>query len=122
MTEHYSLLNKFVVSFQKNKQGIFYILISASALALSQFFWKISLGSDFFFIVLGFLIAGFGMLSMIVAYRHGSLSALHPFMSVSYLLGTGLGVLLLGEKISLLMCLGLVFVIAGVVLIGGGDE
>lgn len=109
-------------SLHKNKRGIFYILVSAFALALSQFCWKISLGSDLLLILLGFGIAGFGMLSMIIAYRYGSLSVLHPFMSLSYILGICLGVILLDEKMSLWMLLGVGLVVLGVVFIGGGDE
>lgn len=109
-------------SYRKNQYGIFIILISSLTLALSQFFWKISLGNNLFWIVAGFLIAGIGMILMIIAYKHGSLSIIHPFMSMSYVIGIGLGVIVLDEKINSLIVLGLIFIVLGNFFIGGGDE
>ena len=96
-------------------------MISSLTLALSQFFWKISLGINIFWIITGFLIAGFGMIMMIIAYKYGSLSVIHPFMSMSYIIGIGLGVVVLDEKINSFIVIGLILIILGNFFIGGGD-
>jgi drug/metabolite transporter (DMT)-like permease len=115
-------INQIWNSYQKNWRGIFLILITSLTLALSQFFWKISSGTNFFWIIAGFFIAGVGMVIMIIAYRYGSLSVIHPFMSMSYVIGIGLGVLVLNERINSFIILGIILIILGNIFIGGGDE
>ncbi len=72
--------------------------------------------------LLGFCFYGVGALVMIVAYRFGSLSVLQPMLSLNYVLSIVLAAFVLKEEISLLKCIGVLIIIAGMVLIAGGDE
>ena len=70
----------------------------------------------------GFIFYGAGALVMIVAYRYGRLSVLQPMLSLNYVLSIVLAALVLKENITILKCIGVIVIIAGVVLIAGGDE
>ena len=59
---------------------------------------------------------------MLVAFKFGSLSVLHPMLSLSYIFALVFGKLFLGEYISVLKILGIASIIVGVAFIGGGDE
>lgn len=59
---------------------------------------------------------------MLMAYRFGKLSVLQPMLSLNYVLSILLAAGVLKEKITLLKCIGVLVIIAGVVLIAGGDE
>ncbi len=58
---------------------------------------------------------------MLVAYRYGKLSVLQPMLSLNYVLSIVLAAVVLKEEITLLKCVGVLTIIAGVVLIAGGD-
>ena len=70
----------------------------------------------------GFGFYGVGALVMIVAYKFGKLSVLQPMLSLNYVLSIILASIILKEKITLLKCIGVLIIIAGVVLIAGGDK
>ncbi len=59
---------------------------------------------------------------MIIAYRFGKLSVLQPMLSLNYVLSIILAVLVLKEKVTILKCIGVLVIIAGVTMIAGGDE
>ena len=59
---------------------------------------------------------------MIMAFRYGKLSVLQPMLSLNYVLSIVLAALVLKENITILKCIGVIVIIAGVVLIAGGDE
>ena len=63
-----------------------------------------------------------GALTMIIAYRYGSLSVLHPLMATSYILSYIYGMTILYETISPVEILGLSSIIVGVVCIAIGDN
>jgi len=109
-------------SIKKNHIGIIFILFSSFTLASGQLFWKISAGENLFFLALGFFFYGSGAILMVIAYKHGSLSVLHPMMSASYIFAFILGYLFLNENIGLEKTAGLVLIILGCFLIGGGDD
>lgn len=109
-------------SIKKNYIGIILILISSFTLAAGQLFWKISAGENLYFLALGFVLYGSGAILMIVAYKHGSLSVLHPMMSVSYVFAFIMGFSFLNENISLGKIVGLILIILGCFLIGGSDD
>jgi drug/metabolite transporter (DMT)-like permease len=109
-------------SIKKNYVGIIFILVSSFTLAAGQLFWKISAGENLYFLALGFALYGSGAILMIIAYKHGSLSVLHPMMSASYIFAFIIGYLFLNENIGLGKTVGLVFIILGCFLIGGGDD
>ena len=63
-----------------------------------------------------------GMLFMLLAYRHGSLSVLHPMLSVGYVFSLILAATVLKEAVSPLRILGVAVILVGVIFIGGGDD
>lgn len=109
-------------SFQKNKVGIALILVSALLSCIGQFLWKLSGMQSLWLIFFGFAAYGLGMLVMLVAYRHGSLSVLHPMQSVGYVFSLILAAAVLQEAVTPLRILGVAVILAGVCLIGGGDN
>ena len=115
-------MNPYSVSIKKNWRGIILILISAFTLAGGQFLWKLSLGNNLLLLISGFALYGLGAFFMIISYRFGSLSVLHPMMSASYVFAFILGGVFLKESITILMILGLLVIIIGNIFIGGGDN
>ncbi len=109
-------------SFQKNKKGIVLMIIAAVFAAFGQLAWKLSASQGLHFAVLGLGLYGIGALLMIIAYRFGSVSVLQPMLSANYVLSILLGYYVLGEAVSITKVLGILVIIAGVVLIAGGDN
>lgn len=109
-------------SFNKNKKGILLMIISSICVCIGQLLWKLSVEKGILILVLGFVFYGIGALVMIVAYRFGKLSVLQPMLSLNYVLSIILAAFVLKEKITLLKCIGVLVIIAGVILIAGGDE
>ncbi|MCL2323125.1 MAG: DMT family transporter [Oscillospiraceae bacterium] len=109
-------------SISKNKKGIVYILISAFLLALGQLFWKLSGTAINLQMIIGFLCYGVGAITMVIAFKFGSMSVLHPMMSTSILFSILFGYFIFNEQITIYKVLGIFFIILGVIFIGGGDE
>tara|TARA_Y100000588_G_C14185104_1_gene895496 strand:+ start:43 stop:399 length:357 start_codon:yes stop_codon:yes gene_type:complete len=110
-------------SFQLNGKGMFLMLASALCTSLGQLFWKISsfstLGVQF--LGLGFIMYSLGAGVMIIAFRFGRFSVLHPMMCLSYVFALFFGVIFLNEVISVQKIFGVVSIMVGVALLGGGD-
>ena len=105
-----------------NGIGICLMLISSILACVGQLFWKLSAQRGLLFLLIGFALYGIGGLTMVIAYRFGKLSVLQPMMSLNYVMSILLAVLILHEKITVWKCLGVLVIIAGVILIAGGDE
>ncbi|ETT50053.1 hypothetical protein C162_12481 [Paenibacillus sp. FSL R7-269] len=116
------MFEQIIESFHKNKKGIIYILCSAVCTSLGQALWKLFSENQWIFLISGFILYFFGAVLMIVAFRHGSLSVLHPLLSVGYLFALVIGYFLLNEAVSPKELLGIVIILIGVLLIGGGDH
>lgn len=114
-------MSRFSESFQKNYKGIVIILFSSVLVSLGQLFWKLSTGTEPWKLCIGFLFYGLGAACMVVAFRFGSFSVLHPMLCFGYILSLILGNIVLHENIGTFKIVGIFFIIAGVVLIGGGD-
>lgn len=121
MIPNMKYLNILFSSLNRNKKGILLILFSAGTLATGQLVWKIS-GYDPIPLITGFFMYGIGAIMMIIAYRYGSLTVLHPFMATSYFFAFIFGSLFLSEIITLSKIIGLCLILIGVFLIGGGDD
>jgi drug/metabolite transporter (DMT)-like permease len=115
-------MTNFIESLKRNYVGIIFMTLSASSLAIGQLLWKISAGKDGILLFSGFIVYGLGAVLMIIAYKHGSLSVLHPMMSISYILAFLLGFRFLEEELSAAKLIGLIIIIIGCILIGGGDD
>ncbi|WP_075721235.1 EamA family transporter [Roseburia sp. 499] len=109
-------------SFVKNRTGILLMLFSSICACLGQLFWKLSAEQGIFMALAGFVFYGAGALIMLIAYRFGSLSVLQPMLSMNYVLSIVLGALVLQEVVTIKKVIGVLVIMAGVILIGGGDE
>ena len=106
-------------SFQKNKKGILLMLVSSICVCVGQLLWKLSATQGIIVMLAGFCFYGVGM---IIAYKYGKLSVLQPMLSLNYVLSIFLAAAVLKEQITLLKSIGVLIIIAGVILIAGGDE
>ena len=59
---------------------------------------------------------------MIIAFKFGSLSVLHPMMSIGYVFALIIGYFWLGEAITVTKVVGITSILIGVALMGMGDE
>lgn len=109
-------------SIKKNRTGILLMLLSSICVCVGQLLWKLSAEHGFITLLAGFCFYGVGALVMIVAYRFGKLSVLQPMLSLNYVLSILLAAIVLKEEISILKCVGVLVIIAGVIMIAGGDE
>lgn len=103
-------------------KGILLIVISALCTSFGQLFWKVGINGNLFLIILGFILYGLGALTMIIAFKFGELSILHPLMCIGYIFALVNGFLFLGERISFIQFIGIVIIIIGVVFIARGGE
>ena len=109
-------------SFRKNKKGILLMLISSICVCVGQLLWKLSATQGIMIMLAGFCFYGLGALVMIIAYKFGKLSVLQPMLSLNYVLSMIFAMAVLKEEITVLKCIGVLVIIAGVVMIAGGDE
>lgn len=107
---------------KKNKKGILLMILSSVCVCIGQLLWKLSTEGNVFLLLAGFGFYGVGALIMIIAYRFGKLSVLQPMLSLNYVLSIVLAALVLKEEVTILKCIGVLVIIAGVMLIVGGDE
>lgn len=108
-------------SFRKNRKGIYLMLVSAICVCVGQLLWKLSSEWGLLTLAIGFFFYGVGAIIMLFAYRFGKLSVLQPMLSLNYALSLLLAAIVLKEEITLLKCMGVLVIIAGVALIAGGD-
>lgn len=99
--------------------GIVLMLICAVCLCGGQFIWKYYDG--ILSLIIGFGIYGLGALSMLCAYRFGSISVLQPINSVSYVIAAVLGNVFWGEAITMGKAAGIAAIMAGVFLLARGE-
>ncbi|MBW2990852.1 EamA family transporter [Candidatus Woesearchaeota archaeon] len=74
------------------------------------------------FLILGLLLYVGGAIIFVLALKHGDLSIIYPFISLSFIWVALLSLIFLGESIVLLQWLGIVIIIAGVSFIGWGAK
>ncbi|MFK2179903.1 EamA family transporter [Bacteroides fragilis] len=108
-------------SFNKNKKGIYLMIISSFSICIGQFFWKLSTDGCIGYLISGFALYGIGALIMIIAYKFGSLSVLQPILSINYAISLLIGHFILSEELSKTNIIGVFIIIVGVILIAGGD-
>lgn len=101
-------------------KGVILIILSAACVVIGQYLWKRSQMPDGqpYQMVVGFLFYALGALLMILAFRHGELSVLHPMLSVSYVLGIVVGYFALQEPITLAKAGGVAVIFLGMVFLG----
>lgn len=108
---------------KKLRLGILLMLFSSICACLGQLLWKFFAQNESIgFLVFGFVLYGVGALLMIIAYRFGPLSVLQPVLSFNYILTILLAFFVLNEKITIFKCIGVLFVVLGIVLIATGES
>lgn len=115
-------MNDFLASIKKNRLGIALMVLASLQTALGQMFWKMSNGELNLYLFVGFLLYSLGAVLMIVSFRFGSLSVLHPLLSIGYVFALFFGAIILQEIITTSNIIGTSFIIIGAALIGGGDH
>ena len=114
--------NRYIRSLAENWKGMALMLCSALTVAVGQLLWKKSAGADVFLLVSGFALYGLGALLMVLAFKHGKLSVVHPVLSFSYVFGIFFGYFFLGEILRPLQLVAIAMIMTGVAFIGGGDK
>lgn len=114
-------MQNIILSLRKNCKGIVFILFSAVLVASGQFFWKLSEGKSFLYLFLGFVLYGFGAILMMIAFKYGSFSVLHPMLCSSYVVSLIIGNLAFHEPLTLIKIIGVLIISLGVVFMGGSD-
>lgn len=115
-------MNKMSQSLKDNKIGIMIMTLASLFTATGQLFWKLANGSINGALFGGFLLYFIGAVCMIVAFRYGSLSVIHPLLSLGYVFALFFGWFFLNEMLTPTHLLGTLSIIVGATLIGGGDH
>ena len=115
-------MDKVLNSLKKNKYGMLIMIISALCTSFGQYYWKLSKGSDLLLLFIGFALYGLGALTMVLAFKFGSFSVLHPMLSLGYVFAIVIGYFFLDDIMKTTEIIGLIFILFGVVMIGVGDE
>lgn len=118
------MISSIVESFKRNKIGIILIIITSLLTSFGQLFWKLGQTGDkgLLYILIGFAFYGIGTILMVLAFRYGSFSVLHPLLACGYVFGLVWAKFFLNEDISVIQGAGIFLIMVAVVLIGGGDE
>jgi drug/metabolite transporter (DMT)-like permease len=109
-------------SIYKNRVGISLIILASLSTAVGQMFWKLSEKFLDFHFIIGFCLYFCGALLMIIAFRFGDLSVLHPLLSFGYVFSLYIGSVFLDETLTTSKILGTLIIFIGATLIGGGDH
>ncbi|MFC0525289.1 EamA family transporter [Pontibacillus salicampi] len=115
-------MNSFIESIKRNRIGIALMVMASLMTALGQMFWKMSDGGINLLLVVGFVLYFLGAVFMIISFRFGSLSVLHPLLSIGYVFALFFGSMILQETITESNLIGTLCIIVGAALIGGGDN
>ncbi|MFR5265135.1 EamA family transporter [Clostridium sp.] len=103
-------------------KGIGLVVISALCTSFGQLFWKVGVNKGLWLLILGFILYGCGALSLIIAFKFGKLSILHPMMCIGYIFALINGYFFLGEVVSIKQLIGIGIIILGVIFIARGEE
>ena len=114
-------MDKILISIKNNYKGILIMLFASLFTAIGQFCWKQS-SEGIEFLLLGFLLYGVGAVLMILAFKYGSYSVVHPVMCMGYIFALFLGYFFLEEVMNFKKIIGVFAIIIGVIMIGGGDH
>lgn len=108
------------------KKGIILMLLSSLMTCTGQLVWKLSANQQgklhILLLLVGFGMYGLGALLMIVAFRFGDISILHPMLSFGFIVSLFYGAIILKEQIKLNNILGVMIIIAGMVCLGKSHE
>ena len=111
----------------KNKKlllGIVFVLLSALCSSLGQLVWKLMTLNDLppYYYLFGLFLYGLGAVLLIIAFKFGEMSVLHPMLSFGFVLAIIFSVRILGEDITLQKSIGTLLIIIGVVFLALGNS
>ncbi|WP_254052749.1 EamA family transporter [Bacillus sp. V59.32b] len=99
--------------------GILFMVFSALFTATGQALWKLATKGLFSWeLYMGFFCYAVGAILMIIAFRYGSLSVLHPLLSLGYVFAIIIGIQFLNEDITRNKLMGNVCIVLGAILLG----
>ena len=103
--------------------GMTFVLFSALCSSLGQLVWKLMTLNNLspYYYVFGLCLYGLGALLLIVAFRFGEMSVLHPMLSFGFVFAMVWSVIILGENITPQKITGIILIIAGVIFLAFGD-
>lgn len=107
------------------KKGIFLMLLSSFLTCTGQLLWKLADKQErayLIFILCGFVLYGFGAILMIVAFRFGDVSILHPMLSFGFVISLIYGAVILKEEIRLNNIIGVGIIIVGMIYLGRSNK
>lgn len=101
--------------------GICLMLLSALTTCTAQLLLKLAnTQSSLLYLVSGLGLYGVGAILMILAFRYGETSVLHPMLSVGYIGSLFIGALFLNEIITLQKVVGIALVLMGLIFMTAG--
>lgn len=111
----------------KNKRlltGIALVLLSSLCSSLGQLIWKLMAqnGLPLYYYIFGLCLYGIGALLLIIAFKFGELSVLHPMLSFGFIFAIIWSVTILGEQITSQKLIGTALIIAGVLFLAIGNK
>ena len=112
-------------------KAIILVVLCTIFTSVGQLFWKLGanrLQFDFFSLItnypliLGFVSYAIGTVLLLSALKLGELSALYPFVSLSFIWVSMLSIAFLGEIMTSLKWIAIILIIFGVSMIGMGSK
>ncbi|MGG1619426.1 EamA family transporter [Paenibacillus sp. NRS-1782] len=97
--------------------GIIFILFSALFTAVGQALWKVSDTNNMYILALGLILYVCGAALMVIAFKFGDLSVLHPLLSFGYIFAILIGNFFLKEQVGFKEIIGIILIVLGAVLI-----
>lgn len=96
------------------------MLLSAFCTSTGQLMWKLasSGSSALLFYITGILLYGLGALLMMVAFKFGEMSVLHPMLSAGFIIALIYGSIFLSEKIRWQSTAGTALIFIGMIFLG----
>lgn len=99
------------------------MIIASLFTSIGQLSWKAFQNEKIIlFLLLGFILYSIGAILMIIAFKFGKYSAVHPMLCTSYVFALIFGSIFLKENIDVLQIIGILIITVGVILIGRTDE
>lgn len=105
------------------KKGILLMLLSSLLTCTGQLVWKLAAVKQqdpryFLLLLTGFVMYGFGALLMIIAFRFGDVSILHPMLSFGFIVSLFYGAGILHEEIRPSNIFGVMIIVVGMICLG----
>lgn len=98
-------------------KGVVLIITSALFVALGQLFWKLSSGELNINLIIGFMFYGLATVLMIIAFKYGDVSIIHPLLSINYIFAFILAAFFLSEELTIKKLVGTFIIIVAQFLI-----